>query len=454
MAIDPRIPLGVTPMNLESPTDQLGKAMNLRAAQAQMQSADMDIQAKERSLAEEQQLKALIQSGQPLTERNLFPVVGPTRGAAILKGLADLKGAQIKTEGELRAVMGSVIGAIKSLPENMRPFGYQTARQGFIQRGWAKPEDIPEQYSPELLDQFQQQAMTPEQQVTQTRLQEEHVATLPGKQANSAKSITEAEAAAISLAVSKLQAATNQDEWDIALADAPPAVKRQIPKTFSRAAVSKARQMGMTADQALAAAVAQQNANTSAFNAQTSRMTAERGPAESFQWAVDPRDGKVKLMSPQEIRASGASQAPTADMRNKEAARPAVQRGIQSVRNLGQSIFTKVGPAQRAEAMRRGVDAVFGNDPVFRTYQDARMATAGALAVEQQGARVSDDDVKALWLPMIPDAYRDTKESWDLKWGLIDDMRGVARPESTTVDGPVDKVWDPVTKTFKKVGGS
>lgn len=253
MAIDPRIPLGVTPLNLESPTEQMGKAMNLRTAQAQMQSSDLDLQAKERALAEEQQLKALIQSGQPLSERNLFPVVGPVRGASILKGLADLKGAQVKTEGELRAVMGSVIGAIKSLPENMRALGYQTAREGFIQRGWARPEDIPEQYSPELLDQFQQQAMTAEQQTTGARADARFAAEQPGIVADSARKATQAEQEAISLAVSRLQAATNQAEWDIALADAPPAVKRQIPKTFSRAAVSKARQMGLTAEKALSA---------------------------------------------------------------------------------------------------------------------------------------------------------------------------------------------------------
>lgn len=453
MAIDPRIPLGVTPMTLESPTDQMGKAMNLRTAQVQMQQADMQQQAAERALQEEQQLRQLFSSGQPLKDADVYRVVGPQRGATILKGIADLRDAQVKSEAGLRAVVGSALGAIKALPEGLRPEAYQTARQTMIQRGWARPEDIPEQYSPELLDRFQQQAMTPEQQVTQARLNADSDAARPGIVADSSKKVTEAEQTAISLAVSKLQAATNQAEWDIALADAPVAVKRQIPKTFSRAAVSKARQMGMTADQALAASVAQQNANTSAYSAQTSRMVAERGPAESFQWAVDPRDGKVKLMSPQEIRESGAGQAPTADMRNKEAAKPAVQRGIQSVRNLGQSIFTKVGPAQRAEAMRRGADAVFGNDPVFRTYQDARMATAGALAVEQQGARVSDMDVKALWLPMIPDAYRDTKESWDLKWALIDDMRGSSKPASAAVDGPADKVWDPVTKTFKKVGG-
>lgn len=115
---------------------------------------------------------------------------------------------------------------------------------------------------------------------------------------------------------------------------------------------------------------------------------------------------------------------PTADMRNKEHGKAAAGRAVDAVRTLGESIITRVGPAQRADAIKRGVGAVFGNDPEFRAYEDSRMALAGTLAVEQQGSRVSDADVKALWLPMVPDAYRDTAESYALKWKLIDAMRG------------------------------
>ena len=122
---------------------------------------------------------------------------------------------------------------------------------------------------------------------------------------------------------------------------------------------------------------------------------------------------------------TGVGQPPTADMRNKEAGKRTAARAVEAVRTLGEGIITKVGPAQRMEAIKRGAEAVFGNDPEFQTYQDSRMALAGTLAVEQQGARVSDADVKALWLPMVPDAYRDTSESYKLKWDLINAMRGV-----------------------------
>jgi len=115
----------------------------------------------------------------------------------------------------------------------------------------------------------------------------------------------------------------------------------------------------------------------------------------------------------------------TSDMRNKVAGRQLATVSIQAVKALSQNIITKVGPAQRAQAMVRGAEAVFGNDPAFRTYQDARMALAGNLAVAQQGSRPSDADIKAIWLPLVPDAFRDTSESNTMKWNLIETMMGV-----------------------------
>lgn len=114
--------------------------------------------------------------------------------------------------------------------------------------------------------------------------------------------------------------------------------------------------------------------------------------------------------------------APTAAMREKAAGRELVGKSINAIKTLSDKIITRVGPSQRADAIKRGVDTVFGNDPAFRTYQDARMALAGNLAVGQQGSRPSDADIKAIWLPLVPDPYRDTKESADLKWQLINTM--------------------------------
>jgi hypothetical protein len=106
-------------------------------------------------------------------------------------------------------------------------------------------------------------------------------------------------------------------------------------------------------------------------------------------------------------------------MRNKEAAREDMATLLPHFETLGNTIITKIGPAQRADALSRGAAAVFGNDPDFKTYQDARMALAGQLAVAQQGSRPSNEDVRTNWLPMVPDPYSDTAESARMKWDLM-----------------------------------
>lgn len=117
--------------------------------------------------------------------------------------------------------------------------------------------------------------------------------------------------------------------------------------------------------------------------------------------------------------------APTAEMRNREAARKLVIPGIDAIEKLSQQVITHIGPAQRADALKRGAAAVFGSDPQYRTYQDARYALAGNLAVAQQGSRPSDADIKAGFLPLVPDVYADTTESAAMKWRLLRVIAGI-----------------------------
>lgn len=124
----------------------------------------------------------------------------------------------------------------------------------------------------------------------------------------------------------------------------------------------------------------------------------------------------------------GVSPPPTADMRNKGEGRKLVTKSINAIQAKSEKIITKIGPAQRAEALKRGAEAVFGNDPDFRTYQDARYALAGNLAVAQQGSRPSDADIKLIWLPLVPNAYSDTSESAKQKWELIKEMSNSGEP--------------------------
>ena len=112
----------------------------------------------------------------------------------------------------------------------------------------------------------------------------------------------------------------------------------------------------------------------------------------------------------------------TSAARDRQAARLALRPGFDAIKELGARVITKIGPAQRADAIKRGTAAVLGEDPEWRTYRDSRMALAANLAVAQQGSRPSDKDVAAVWLPLIPDVFADTTESAAMKWQMIDTM--------------------------------
>jgi hypothetical protein len=119
--------------------------------------------AAQRAALEEQKLRGLFSGETPPQPGQIYSIVGPERGAKILQGISALHEQDIKTEQQLWSNVASVTGAILALPEGMRPQAYQLARQGFIAKG-ASPEQIPEQYSPDVVQSFLRRAMTPEQQ--------------------------------------------------------------------------------------------------------------------------------------------------------------------------------------------------------------------------------------------------------------------------------------------------
>lgn len=134
---------------------------------------------------------------------------------------------------------------------------------------------------------------------------------------------------------------------------------------------------------------------------------------------VDEKGNPVQRIVPKTPGSEFAA-PPTADMRNKEAARNRLIPAIDGLEKLSQRVITEKSAAvQKAKAAGRTVEAALANDPDFRTYQDARMALAGNLAVAQQGSRPSDADIKAIWLPLVPDVFKDTQDSARMKWELI-----------------------------------
>lgn len=162
----PQIPAPVSPIQTLASIQQLRSNQALEqeraelAAKRKQETADVA-----RAQQEDTALRALFsRSDAPPTDREIYGVVGPKRGAEILKGLDALKQGTIKTETDARQLLGSVLGGIKALPEPMRADAYTGARTHLIQTGILKPEDAPEQYAPEFVDAALRAALTPEQQ--------------------------------------------------------------------------------------------------------------------------------------------------------------------------------------------------------------------------------------------------------------------------------------------------
>lgn len=161
-----------------------------------------------------------------------------------------------------------------------------------------------------------------------------------------------------------------------------------------------------------------------------------RQPPTMIVNTVDENGNAVTKVVPRQVGAEYAA-APTADMRNREASRSKIVPAINSLEALGKRVITeKTAAIQKAKASGRSLNAYFADDPDYRVYQDARMALAGNLAVAQQGSRPSDADIKAIWLPLVPDAFRDTTESARMKWELIRINSGLQQGQTQPNGGP------------------
>lgn len=392
--IDASIPLRIKPAQILSLADlrrqqqeEEARAQQQRIGGLQEQALTRQARAQDRATQEEAALRSL--PDDQWTVPGLTRVVGPDRAMALAKSLDGLKQTRQAGYRATKELVRDFALGLQALPTDaMRAEYYTPGRQALIAHGLITAADLPEQFDPAEFQQALSFGQAPAAAPSPVELNVDTTLVDPVTGRVIARGKDKP--------VEEPKAGTLED---------------YLP-TYARDVARKPVQALTAADKERAKA---------RWESAGRAAPASGGPT---MWAKDS-DGVVKLMTPEEIRARGASQPDTADMRNKVAGKKTAAIAVDAVRDLGQKILRRVGPAQRAEAVVRGVEAVFGNDPEFRTYQDSRMALAGTLAVEQQGSRVSDADVKALWLPMVPDAYRDTKESNELKWTLIDTMRGV-----------------------------
>lgn len=328
MQLDSSIPLQAKGITIRPMGASLADAFQLRGYQQQnelnaqnLAKGEAEAEAAKRALAEEQALRGIFGSGQPIKETDIFAVVGPTRGGAILKGLADLRTAEAKSEGELKGVVGSALGAIKALPDGLRPDAYKTARESFIAKGWIKPEEVPGAYTPELLDQFQQWAMTPEKQLEAAdrvadnrRLDADQADKRPGVLADNVKKGTEALDAQLVTEGRLLGAATNNAQWQAALAQLPEDRRKKHPPLFSAQHAKQVAKVALTAEERLVAAQRDRaNAIDAARVAEQARHNRVTESQQSLE-AIQGPDGQPILVP----RSQAVGKPPAMSMRATE----------------------------------------------------------------------------------------------------------------------------------------
>lgn len=132
---------------------------------------------------------------------------------------------------------------------------------------------------------------------------------------------------------------------------------------------------------------------------------------------IDPRSGIAREVV--DRAGQPLPRPPTAEQLNRQDALKQIVPIFRTMKSLGEQVIAGTGPAQRATALARGVGAMVGLDPIFRTYQDFRGSFASMIAVATQGSRPSDVDVLRTALPIIPNPYSDDRRSAALKWWMI-----------------------------------
>lgn len=413
MPIDPSIYSQLQPGPQIDMWSGLARAQQMQAGQQQLalqrQSADvlneqrqtatedrrLKIAAAERETREEQALRTLFASDKPINPGQVYSVVGPERGATILKGISALQEQNQKTFKSTQELIGTIIPAVKALPEGMRPDGYALARKALIDRGVAKPEDVPETYAPEFLDQALRWAMTPEQQFKASQPDLMNVS--PGQ------------------SVIDKNAPGKGPVYT-----APAKVDEPTIGTFGDYLTTYARDVAKKPVQALTAAEKE--------TAKRKWEALNDNTAPKYEWATDPKTGKTALMTPDEIRKSGAQQPSRAitDSSLPPQYQTALDRAIMSIPANRRGSVAQTASRLWAEGNVGELKAVIrqaateGEDVTTKNQIRSRQATIDALA----DAKTMLDEMKAAGVD--PGWLTGTAEDLARKLGTSTDPKLVA----------------------------
>lgn len=163
----------IQPQQQINPLAILAQVQQMKALQAEAEDRQFTRDAKQRDLADDNNLRKLFQSGQTPTTEQLI-ATGGAKGIGIAKALTeqqksalDARKAQLEEVKAHLGIIGSVAGSLMTMDMDHAPQAYAQMRTDLIGRGVIRPEDAPEQFpGMEWLRAQQYQAMDAHQQVS------------------------------------------------------------------------------------------------------------------------------------------------------------------------------------------------------------------------------------------------------------------------------------------------
>lgn len=163
------------PVRINTPFDVLPQMLQIRAQQeaaaglreqrqglAEQRRTQAD--AAQREAARTARLMDLFTNNPKPTRDDILKADPSEHGINIAKGIEALQDGELKRYKDVRAVTNEAIAGLDALPEPMRVNGYGAMRQAFLARGWATPDQIPEQYDPAFIASIKTSLLSPEKQ--------------------------------------------------------------------------------------------------------------------------------------------------------------------------------------------------------------------------------------------------------------------------------------------------
>lgn len=344
MPINPSIPLGVQPIQVNNPVQDWGQAINVadliqrrQANQMLMQERMIDMQAKQRALDAQNTMGQLIAQhtivapdGAVSVDHDAVKLGLAQKGytpelfkydndlRANLKAQRDAQEAQNKVHAQQAERLGNLAIGILQAPKEVRPEAYKAALRQAAHEGLipvtAAEQAIAQGYTPDTESQVQQwvnsspaiksyidvQREAREQQ-TASLLGEQHKATTAKLNAEIPEAKAKAEQAQMNTFGQRAQAAQTQADWDKLRADYP---QFNVPALFSpQAARQVAQKYGETPTQL---ATREQAAANAANTERHQKVLEQQGAARVAQGAQ-----RVQIAQGRENRETAATHKQT-----------------------------------------------------------------------------------------------------------------------------------------------